>query len=65
MRVRPEESLVFEDSVSGVRAATTGGMKCLGIADHCRAQGLLEAGAELIFPNFIDTSVSQLRKLFA
>jgi HAD superfamily hydrolase (TIGR01509 family) len=65
MRVRPEESLVLEDSVSGVRAATAGGLKCLGIADPCRAPGLLEAGAKQVFPNCSDTSLSQLRKLFA
>src|SRR5205823_1705408 len=55
MRVHAEESLVFEDSIAGVRAATAIGMKCLGIADQTRARDLLEAGADQVLPNFTGT----------
>jgi HAD superfamily hydrolase (TIGR01509 family) len=65
MRVRCEESLVFEDSPAGVRSATTIGMKCLGIADNSRAKALLKEGAERVFPNFIHVSLSKLQALFA
>jgi len=65
IEVRSEESLVFEDSVSGVQSAVALGMKCLGIADKMRAPGLLEAGAQRVYPNFVGASLRQLQKLFA
>jgi HAD superfamily hydrolase (TIGR01509 family) len=57
--------LVCEDAISGVRAAKAAGIKCLGIADHARADELLEAGAERVVANFASTSLPQLAELFA
>ena len=65
LHVFPFESVVFEDSVSGVRAARAAGMKCLGIADHHRAQALRQAGANHVFPNFMNASLCQIQKLLA
>jgi len=65
MGVRSEESLVFEDSVSGVRSAKAIGMKCLGIGSAFRAKLLLEAGAERVYSDFVDTRLSHLQTLFA
>lgn len=62
--VAPSDSLAFEDSVSGVQAATAAGMKCLGIAWPSRAQSLVEAGAQDVLVDFVGTSVSQIRQLF-
>jgi beta-phosphoglucomutase len=64
LRVAPSDSLAFEDSVSGVRAARAAGMKCLGIATPSRAQSLTEAGAQDVLVDFVGTSVSQIRRLF-
>jgi HAD superfamily hydrolase (TIGR01509 family) len=64
LQVRPAESLVFEDCVSGVQAALAVGMKCLGIADGPRANTLLRAGADYVLPNFVGASLSQIQKLF-
>ena len=64
LQVSPGDSLAFEDSVSGVRAARTAGMKCLGIATPSRSQRLLEAGAHAVLADFLGTSLSQIRKLF-
>ncbi|MFL6439674.1 MAG: HAD family hydrolase [Terriglobales bacterium] len=64
MRVRCEECLVFEDSVIGVRSATAIRMKCVGIADPVRGRALLEAGAEVVFPNFAHVTVSDLNALY-
>jgi beta-phosphoglucomutase len=65
LQVRPTMSLVFEDSVSGVRAATAAGMRCIGIASSDRANTLLHAGADYVLPNLMDASLSQIQKLFA
>ncbi|PYY22821.1 MAG: hypothetical protein DMG62_11670 [Acidobacteria bacterium] len=60
-----KDLLVCEDAISGVLAAKAAGMKCLGIADHARAEELLEAGAERVVANFASTSLPQLEELFA
>jgi beta-phosphoglucomutase len=62
LQIQPFESLVFEDSVSGVQAAKAAGMKCLGIADHHRATALQQAGAERVFLNFLHASLGQIQK---
>lgn len=65
MRVHPAESVVFEDSVSGVQGAKAAGMKCVGIADHHQAPSLLWAGADHVFSNFSGLSWIKVQKLFA
>ena len=57
--------LVCEDAVSGVRAAKAAGIRCLGIADHARAEELIEAGADHVVRNFACTSLPQLKQIFA
>ena len=56
--------LVCEDAVSGVRAAKAAGIRCLGIADHGRAEELLAAGADRVVRNFADTSLQELTQIF-
>jgi beta-phosphoglucomutase len=63
--VAPEDVMCFEDSVSGVMAAVAAGMKCVGIADSGRKGLLLDAGAEMVVPDFVDLSVAGLQNLFA
>ncbi|MFD5656326.1 HAD family hydrolase, partial [Streptomyces hirsutus] len=46
--IRPQRTLVFEDSVSGVRSAVTAGAVCIGIG----GPGLVEAGAVIAVPDF-------------
>jgi beta-phosphoglucomutase len=65
MRVHPAESIVFEDSVSGVQAAKAAGMKCVGIADRQQTPALLQAGADWVLPNFSGLSWIKVQKLFA
>jgi HAD superfamily hydrolase (TIGR01509 family) len=65
LRVQPAESLVFEDSVSGILAATAAGMKSVGIADMYHAQSLLQAGAVDTLPDFTGVSFAQVQQLFS
>lgn len=64
LNVLPAESICFEDSVSGVTAAKSAGMKCLGIAEDGRKNALVQAGCDAVVPNFVSVSVADLRKLF-
>jgi len=65
MHVHPAESIVFEDSVSGVQGAKAAGMKCVGIADGRQTLALLQAGADCVLPNFFGLSWIKVQKLFA
>ena len=65
MRVHPAESIVFEDSLSGVQGAKAAGIRCIGIAEGKQMPVLLQAGAEYVLPNFIGISWIKIQKLFA
>lgn len=58
--VDPCELVVFEDAVSGVQAARSAGMACIGIAKAERASILLRAGANYVVPDFCSLSYSAL-----
>lgn len=52
--IAPQECLVFEDAVSGVQAAKSGGMRCIAITSSFDRQTLLDAGADLVVDDLCD-----------
>lgn len=63
--IDPPELTVFEDAVSGVRAARSAGMMCVGIAQPDRASILVAAGANYVVPDFQSLSYSKLQQILA
>jgi HAD superfamily hydrolase (TIGR01509 family) len=64
MKERPDSLLAVEDAVSGVKAARSAGMRCLGIAHNGRADSLRLAGASPVVEDFRALSFGQLQALF-
>jgi len=62
--VPAQACLVTEDSLAGVCAAKTAGMRCLAVARGERAVQLLSQGADCVVPSLTGVSVRNLRDLF-
>lgn len=54
LKVDPKNSLVFEDSVAGVKAAKAAGMRCIGVADKRWINGELDDFADKVIYGFDD-----------
>jgi beta-phosphoglucomutase len=53
----PEQCIVFEDSISGVKAAVASQATCIGIGSSSMAPLLLQAGARHVVSDFMSTSL--------
>jgi beta-phosphoglucomutase len=58
----PDESLVFEDAVLGVKAAMNAGMKCVGIDRYGDPRRL--SGANIIVSDLDEVDLAKLKALF-
>lgn len=65
LRESAKELLVVEDAVSGVRAAKSAKMRCLGIASPDRAELLLNAGADYVASDFTAITLKTVQQLFS
>lgn len=61
LKIKPANSLVFEDAVAGIQAAKAGGMKAIGVGGSTE---LKAAGADMVIPGFQDIDVSTVKHLF-
>jgi beta-phosphoglucomutase-like phosphatase (HAD superfamily) len=56
--------MAFEDAISGVKAARSAGMRCIGIAQPERAAILVDASANYVVRDFQSLSYSKLQQMF-
>jgi HAD superfamily hydrolase (TIGR01509 family) len=64
LNLAPCSLLVVEDAISGVKAAKSAGMKCLGIAADGRREKLRAAGADHVVPDYRGLSLLEVQQLF-
>lgn len=53
-KIAPENAVVFEDAVSGVRAAKSAKMTAIAVTTHFSRETLLNAGADYVVDNLFD-----------
>jgi len=58
--IEPECLLAVEDAVSGIRAATGAGLRCIGVASHETPEKLTAAGAAHVVRDFEGVTASDL-----
>ena len=58
--IAPECLLAVEDAISGVRAAVTAGLRCVGVALHETPENLFAAGAVHVLRDFENVSLHDL-----
>jgi HAD superfamily hydrolase (TIGR01509 family) len=63
LRVAPSHALAVEDAISGIRAAKSAGLTCIGVTGHQSPELLREAGASHVIQDFLGLSLSDLRAL--
>ncbi len=59
----PANSLAIEDAESGIRAAKSAGLKCIGFVGAATEESLLAAGADRVIKNFHDISMADLQSV--
>ena len=62
LKARPEDCVVFEDSLAGIKAANAAGMKVVGITTGHTADQLQPSG--LIINDYTELTVQKLAALF-
>jgi HAD superfamily hydrolase (TIGR01509 family) len=61
----PQQLLAMEDAPSGVQAARSAGIRCIGITSNGRGAALRQAGADCVIPDFVGLSIEKLLTLIA
>lgn len=63
MELKPEECIVFEDAVNGIKAGVAAGCKCIGILTTATVEMLAGAGASICVNDFTELDMTQLEEL--
>ncbi len=63
INIAPDQCVVFEDSIAGVKAGKRGGMKVVGLSTTHSAEELNES--DMVISDFSDMTIDKLRTLFA
>ena len=64
MGLKPEECVVFEDALSGLKAGFAAGCMVVGLSTTAPAEDLVESGVQHIFENFEGMTIASLEALF-
>ena len=65
MGLKPEECVVFEDAISGIKAGVAAGCKVVGLDSTATASELMEGGIKHVLSTFEGVTIDSLEKLFA
>lgn len=63
LNVKPEECVVIEDAINGVKAAKAAGMKCIAVTNSFSMETLKKAKADLIVKTLKEVTVDKIKKL--
>ena len=65
MQITASQALAFDDACSGVEAAKSAGMRCIGVSNNGLTASLLQAGAEAVISDFVElaAALSRSRRL--
>lgn len=61
LEVQPRECVVFEDSIVGIQAAKSAGMKCVALINTYAAEDLKHA--DMLIKNYRDLSIEHIKKI--
>ena len=61
LEVQPRECVVFEDSIVGIQAAKSAGMKCVALINTYAAEDLKHA--DMLIKNYADINIEHIKKI--
>lgn len=64
MGLQPEECIVFEDALSGIKAGFAAGCNVIALSTTAKPEDLAVEGLKYIVPNFEGMTIESLSKLF-
>ena len=64
MGLQPEECIVFEDALSGIKAGVAAGCNVIALSTTAKPEDLAVEGLKYIVPNFEGMTIESLSKLF-
>ena len=62
--LKPEECVVFEDALSGLKAGFNAGCNVVALSTTAAAEDLTPSGVKHIFPSFEGLTIERLEELF-